>query len=73
MMSATPEQQAKLDVLEALAMLAGVQGDLRDVITRIANRARSANEADDLRILIACRHNVEVAQASIARLHPDHR
>lgn len=72
-MSATTEQRKLLDLLDICAILADVQRDLRDVITRIANRAKTADEADDLRILIDCRRNIETAQTHITRLHPDHR
>lgn len=72
-MTATHEQRRALDVLDACGLLADAQGDIRDVITRIANRAKTANEADDLRILITVRANLAAAQAIIAALHPDHR
>jgi hypothetical protein len=72
-MAATVEQRQLLDVLDVCAVLADVGGELRAVITRIANRAKTADEADDLRILIGCRRKVEVARDGVARLHPDHR
>lgn len=72
-MTATREQRRLLDLLDVCGVLADVQGDLRDVITRIANRAKTADEADDLAILIGARANLERAQGYIARLHPDHR
>lgn len=72
-MSATPEQRRLLDVLDVAALLADVSGELRAVITRIANRAKTADEADDLRLLIGCRGQVERARAAVARLHPDGR
>lgn len=72
-MSATPAQRELLDVLDELALLTGIEQDLRDVATRIANRARTLNEADDLRLLIACRAKVATYKAFVARRHPDGR
>lgn len=72
-MTATTSQRRLLTVLDAAAILAGVRDDLRSVITRIANRARTADEADDLRTLIACRSDLERLQPIVAGLHPDHR
>lgn len=72
-MSATPEQRRLLDVLDVAALLADVSGELRAVITRIANRAKTADEADDLRMLIGCRGSVERAKTAVVGLHPDHR
>lgn len=72
-MTATTEQRRLLDVLDVCSLLADTQRDLRDVCTRIANRAKTADEADDLKILIAARSNLAAAQTIIARLHPDHR
>lgn len=71
-MSATREQRQLLDVLDVAALLADVSGDLRAVITRIANRAKTVDEADDLRVLIGVRGEVERAKTAVARLHPDH-
>lgn len=72
-MTATREQRKLLDILDVCGLLADIQSDLRDVITRIANRAKTADEADDLAILIAASTNLAKAQDSIAKLHPDHR
>ena len=72
MMSATAEQRRLLDVLDVCALLADVSGDLRAVITRVANRAKTVDEADDLRALIGVRGEVERARVAVARLHPDH-
>lgn len=71
-MSATNEQRRLLDMLDVAALLADVSGDLRAVITRIANRAKTADEADDLRMLIGCRGSVERARTAVVGLHPDH-
>ena len=72
-MSGTPNQRRLLDLLDICALLVDIQDDLRAVITRIANRAKTADEADDLRTLINCRRNAEIARNRIAKLHPDHR
>ena len=72
-MAATGEQRRLLDLLDVCGLLADVTGDLRCVITRIANRAKTADEADDLRILIGVRGEVERARVAVARLHPDGR
>ena len=72
MMGATGEQRRLLDVLDVAALLADVSGELRAVITRIANRAKTADEADDLRMLIGCRGSVERAKTAVVGLHPDH-
>jgi hypothetical protein len=71
-MGATDKQQLLLDVLDVCALLADVGRDLRDVITRLANRAKTADEADDLRLLIGARGKVERAKDAVAKLHPDH-
>lgn len=71
-MGATEGQRRLLDVLDVCALLADVSGDLRCVITRVANRAKTVDEADDLRLLIGVRGQVERARAAVARLHPDH-
>lgn len=72
-MVATREQRKLLDLLDICAALADIDGDLRAVITRIANRAKTVDEADDLRVLIGVRGEVERAKAAVARLHPDGR
>ena len=72
-MSATPDQRELLDVLDELAMLTGIEQDLRDVATRIANRARTLNEADDVRMLIVCRSKIAAYKARVQRRHPDGR
>ena len=72
-MGATAEQRRLLDVLDVCALLADVSGELRAVITRVANRAKTVDEADDLRALIGVRGEVERARVAVARLHPDHR
>lgn len=72
-MSATPAQRELLEVLDELALLTGIEQDLRDVATRIANRARTLNEADDVRLLIVCRTKVAAYKAQVARRHPDSR
>ena len=72
-MTATANQRRLLTILDADAILVGIRNDLRAVITRIANRARTADEADDLRTLINCRGELERVLPVIAGLHPDHR
>lgn len=61
-MSATASDQQQLDILDRLAVLSEVDSDLQCVITRIANRAKTDDEGDDVRLLIQCRSH-------IARLH----
>ena len=72
-MSATREQRRLLDVLDVCALLADASGDLRAVITRLANRAKTLDEADDIRLLIGVRGSIDQARTSIAALHPDRR
>jgi len=72
-MTATAKQRRLLTILDAAAVLVGVADDLRAVITRIANRARTADEADDLHTLINCRREVERVLPVVAALHPDAR
>lgn len=72
-MTATANQRRLLTILDADAILVGIRDDLRAVITRIANRARTADEADDLRTLIGARSEIERVLPVIAGLHPDHR
>lgn len=72
-MTATAEQRGRLDLLDLVALLSDVGDELRAVITRIANRARTADEADDLKVLIRCRGRLGQAQAQVAAGHPDGR
>lgn len=72
-MSATPAQQGLLDVLDELALLVGVDQKIQAVATRITNRAKTLNEADDVKLLIACRGELQRLKAHIASYHPDGR
>ena len=54
-MSATPKDRAQLDILDRVAVLIDIDEDLQCVITRIANRAKTDEEGDDVRKLIHCR------------------
>ncbi len=69
----TPEQRGQLDVLDALAVLAGLDAELQATATRIANRARTNAEADDVRSLIRSRATVRRLRDAVARLHQDCR
>ena len=55
------------------ALLVGVMDELRAVITRLANRAMTHDEADDIRTLIACRKELRELQRRILANHPDRR
>lgn len=69
----TPEQRQQLDVLDALALLADVDQELQATATRMANRARTNAEADDVRSLIRSRATVRTIRDAVARLHQDCR
>jgi hypothetical protein len=72
-MSATPAQQALLDTCDELALLTGIDQELQAVATRITNRAKTLNEADDVKLLIACRGELARLKSYIASHHPDGR
>lgn len=72
-MVATPEQAQQLAVLDRLAVLADVDSDLRAVITRLANRARTDDEGDDVALLIRCRSRLSDYRKLVATYHKDHR
>lgn len=72
-MAATPEQQRQLDVLDRLAVLVDVDSDLQSVITRLANRARTDDEGDDVALLIHCRSRLSDYRKLVAAYHKDHR
>jgi hypothetical protein len=70
-MVATPEQAQQLAVLDRLAVLVDVDGDLQAVITRLANRARTDEEGNDVALLIRCRGRLREYRALVARCHKD--
>ena len=72
-MVATPEQAQQLAVLDRLAVLADVDSDLRAVITRLANRARTDDEGDDVALLIRCRSRLSDYRKLVATYHKDQR
>lgn len=72
-MAPTPEQAWLLAALDLVALYSDVTDDLRAVITRMANRARTADEADDIKLLIRCRRRLDEAKATVAGRHPDGR
>lgn len=72
-MGATADQACQLAVLDRLAVLSDLDGDLQAVITRIANRALTDAEGDDICILIQCREHVRRYRALVARCHKDCR
>lgn len=72
-MSGTPEQAAQLAILDRLAILSELDGDLQAVITRIANRARTNDEGDDVRLLIQCRGHLARYRNLVAACHQNRR
>lgn len=72
-MGGTASQKEQLDVLDRLAILTDLDEDLQAVITRLANRARTDDEGDDVKQLIQCRSHVKRYQALVAKCHNDCR
>ena len=70
---ANPKYRAGCDVLDTDALLVDVLSDLRAVTTRIANRARMNDEADDIRLLIGCTRTVLEVQRRVLQHHPNRR
>lgn len=70
-MGATQEQAQQLAILDRLAILQDLDEDLQAVITRIANRALTDAEGDDITLLIQCRNHVRRYKALVARCHKD--
>ena len=67
-MGQSPDQLRLDDVDEVLALLTDMDGELRAVATRIANRARTRDEADDVRTVVNVRATLAQAKAGIAAL-----
>lgn len=72
-MSGTPKQICQLRVLDRLAVLTDLDHDLQAVITRLAQRARTDDEGDDVRLLIDCRIGIARYRALVAQCHKDCR
>lgn len=67
-MGASPEQ-ARLDAIdEVLAMFVGLDSELQALATRIANRARTRAEADDVRSIVNARATLRDARTAITAL-----
>jgi len=67
-MGLSPEQ-SRLDALdEVLALFVGMDTELQAVATRIANRARTRAEADDVRSIVNARATLREARAAITAL-----
>lgn len=72
-MSAPAQTQCLLDICDELAFITGIDADIRDVATRIANRGRTRDEADDVKLLIECRGKLAQYKTFVASHHPDGR
>lgn len=72
-MGGTTEQIAQLDVLDRLAVLRDIDEDLQAVITRLANRAKTDDEGDDVKVLIHCRGRLKRYSELVANCHKDGR
>ena len=72
-MGATPEDRNQLDILDRLAVLSDIDGTLRDVITRLANRAKTDDEGDDVKLLILCRGRIADYHDLVAQCHRNGR
>jgi hypothetical protein len=72
-MGATADQACQLAVLDRLAVLTDLDNDLQAVITRIANRALTDAEGDDVTLLIQCRGHLQRYRAIVAACHNDCR
>ena len=72
-MSATAEQQRNLATCDELAFLVAVDEYLQVLATRIANRGRTLDEADDVHILMELRSEVARRKWNVASRHPDGR
>jgi hypothetical protein len=69
----TSEFQNRRAIENVIAPLVDANVRLRAVITRMAQRARTDDEARDIKEIIAVRANIDRAVKRIAEFHPDAR
>ena len=72
-MAAAANAQSWLDVLDEIAFVQDIDADIRAVVTRIANRGRTSDEADDIKLLMACRERIASYKTFLAQHHPNYR
>jgi len=72
-MSAIPEQACQLAVLDRLAVLSELDAEIQGLITRIANRAKTDAEGDDVNQLIRMRGVIDRYRVLVAQCHNDCR
>lgn len=67
----TPTFQERRAIEDALAPLADAQIILRAVITRMAQRARTDEEAKDILELVSIRRDIETTVKRVSEFHQD--
>lgn len=70
-MSATPEDQIRLDIEEVLASLLDAEEHWRCAALRLTQRMRTLDEAEILGELNAGRVAIVKAKTALAQLHPN--
>ena len=71
MSQSTTEFQKRREIEQILAPLADADERLGPVLTRMVQRARTEDEANDIQELLTVRRKLQIAKKRIAELHPN--
>lgn len=67
------EFRKRREIEQILAPLADADDRLGPVLTRMVQRARTEDEAQDIQELLTVRRKLQIAKKRIVELHPDGR